>query len=234
MKVVNAKFFVIVLGLSSSYVFSDEIALLKTTDPVEAIFTHIYETNQWLSKESISGPGSELRFTQKTRQGISALIKRFGITSIADAPCGDCNWMRYVDIGTCRYIGYDIVRELVEGNKRRFVGTAKEFRHINLLETVIEKADLIICRDMLAHLNNEQIFTVLRNFKKSGSKYILMTTGITTTSNSDIVTGDWRRLNLELAPFNFPRPLALIEEDVPFEFERGKHLGLWFLDDLNI
>lgn len=233
MKIMNAKFFVIILSLSSSYVFSDEIAALKTTDPIEEIFTHIYDTNQWLSKESISGPGSELRFTQKTRQGISSLIKYFNITSIADAPCGDCNWMRYVDIGTCSYIGYDIVYDLIENNKKRFGGT-KEFRHINLLETIIDKVDLIICRDMLAHLNNEQIFTVLRNFKKSGSKYILMTTGVTTTSNSDIQTGDWRRLNLELSPFNLPRPRALIAEDVPFEFERGKHLGLWLLSDIDV
>ena len=62
-----------------------------------------------------------------------------------------------------------------------------------------------------------------------------MTTNVVTPDNSDITKeGGWRRLNLERAPFNFPRPLAMIEEDVPFEFERGKHLALWFLDDLII
>jgi hypothetical protein len=229
----NAKFFLMLLSVSAHYIVADELALSKNMDPVEEIFTHIYKTKFWALGESVSGPGSEIKFTHKTRQGISALIKRFGISSIADAPCGDMTWMRYVDIGKCRYIGYDIVKELIENNIRAF-GSTKEFRHVNLIEGTIEKVDLIICRDMLAHLTYEQIFTVLRNFKKSGSKYILMTTGVTTTCNSDIQTGDWRRLNLELAPFNFPRPLALIEEDVPFEFERGKHLGLWFLDDLNV
>jgi len=204
------------------------------TDPIEAIFTYIYKNNFWQSKESISGPGSELRFTNRMRQELSTLIKRFGITSIADAPCGDCNWMRHVDIGNCRYIGFDIVQELIENNTKLF-GPAKEFKHRNLIENVIDKVDLVICRDMLAHLNYEQIFTVLRNFKKSGSKYILMTTGVRITENRDLEkTGDWRGINFELAPFNFPRPLAVIEEDVPFEWERGKYLALWFLDDLNI
>lgn len=219
--------------LLSTQICNVAVSSEQVADPVEQIFTHIYQYNRWNSAESVSGPGSELRFTSRMSQELSALIRRFNITTIADAPCGDLNWMMHVDLGTCKYIGYDIVQHLIERNRNLF-GNIKEFRHTNLIENVIEKADLIICRDMLAHLTYEQIFQVLRNFKKSGSKYILMTTGVTTTQNSDITTGDWRRMNLEKAPFNFPRPLALIQEDVPFEFERGKHLGLWFLDDLNV
>ena len=236
MKITYAPLCLALLCSSVSYGSNNENAATneRSADPVEQIFTHIYKTNHWSSRESISGPGSELRVTHSMRKELSKLIKRFGITSIADAPCGDLNWMKYVDIGTCRYIGIDIVQELIENNTKLF-GSTREFRHLNLLENVIEKVDLIICRDMLAHLTYEQIFTALTNFKQSGSKYILMTTGVTTPENSDIESsGGWRRLNLEKAPFNFPRPLALIEEDVSFEFERGKHLALWFLDDLNV
>ena len=204
------------------------------SDPVEEIFTDIYKENKWKSSESVSGPGSTLKVTEKMRKELSALLKRFSITSIADAPCGDCNWMKYVNIGRCRYIGYDIVQELIENNTRIF-GSAREFRHLNLIENTIEKVDLIICRDMLAHLTYEQIFTALRNFKKSGSKYILMTTNLIVQSNKDMQnTGECRFLNFELPPFNFPRPLALIQEDVPFQLERGKHLALWFLDDIDV
>lgn len=224
------------LILLCSHVWANTITVSNkhVIDPVEEIFTHIYKGNFWGSGESISGPGSELRVTHNMRQKLSTLIKRFGIASIADAPCGDLNWMKHVDIGTCKYIGIDIVQELIENNTKTF-GPAREFRHFNLLENVIEKVDLIICRDMLAHLTDEQIFKVLRNFKQSGSKYILMTTNLAAQGNTTIENaGDWRKLNLELPPFNFPRPLALIEEDVPFEWERGKHLALWFLEDLNI
>lgn len=229
MKIKNAVLCLHVLCLSNFLVMATDVA-----DPVEEIFTHIYKTKFWMLGQSVSGLGSELRVTQRMRPQLSALIKRFGISSIADAPCGDLHWMRHVDMGTCRYIGYDIVQELVDRNTKLF-GETKEFRHFNLIDNVIEKVDLIICRDMLAHLTHEQIVKVLRNFKKSGSKYILMTTGLTTKDNSpDITTGEVRRINFELPPFNFPRPLALIEEDIPFECERGKHLALWFLDDLNV
>ena len=206
----------------------------QTADPIEKLFTQIYETNFWQSHETVSGPGSELRVTCKMRQELSALLKRFNITAIADAPCGDCNWMRFVDIGDCRYTGYEIVEKLIERNTKLF-GHAKEFKHHNLIEDIIEKVDLIICRDMLAHLTDEQIFKVLRNFKASGSKYILVTTNADAQENTVIERpGDWRKLNLELPPFNFPRPLAIINEETPFHWERGKQLALWFLDDINV
>ncbi len=229
----------ITLMCSHTVVLSSLVVVLilsnnNTTDPVEEIFTHIYKEKIWVSRESASGAGSELRVTQRMQKELSALIKRFNITSLADAPCGDLNWMKYVDLGTCAYTGIDIVKELIERNTQLF-GATKQFKHFNLIENVIDKVDLIICRDMLAHLTYEQIFTVLRNFKKSGSTYLLVTTGLTTMENVDMPnTGECRRLNLELPPFNFPRPLALIKEDVPWEFERGKHLGLWFLDDINV
>jgi hypothetical protein len=225
MKINNATLCLALLCSSASY---------YALDPVEEIFTHIYKAHTWQSRESISGPGSDLKVTQRMSRELSALIKRFGITAIADAPCGDLNWMQYVDIGTCRYIGIDIVQELIERNTKIF-GATKEFKHLNLIENIIEKVDLILCRDMLAHLTYEQIFTALKNFKQSGSKYILVTTNIIKEKNVDMEnTGECRFLNLELPPFNFPKSLALIEEDVPFAFERGKHLGLWFLDDIKI
>ncbi len=213
---------------SGNNLLSNDIA-----DAVEKEFTRIYNVNQWGSRESISGPGSELQFTEKIRDKISALIFLFDIKSMADAPCGDLNWMKHVNIGNCRYIGFDIVQNLIENNIKTF-GPTKEFRHLNLIENVIETVDLIICRDMLAHLTFEQVFKALKNFKQSGSKYILMTTGITTEYNSDLGTKNWRAINFELAPFNFPKPLVLIEENVPFVFERGKHLGLWRLEHLNL
>jgi hypothetical protein len=209
--------------------------LSTIADPIEVLFTSIYKTNFWQSHETVSGPGSELNVTHRMRQELEGLIKRFSITTIADAPCGDCNWMRHVNLEACNYIGYDIVQDLIENNARLFEHTSKKFRHLNLIEGIIEKVDLIICRDMLAHLTDEQIFKVLQNFKDSGSKYILLTTNLAVHSNTQIDrAGDWRKLNLELPPFNFPRPLALIAEDTPFEWERGKCLALWFLDDVQV
>jgi hypothetical protein len=226
MKMISRAIYSIVLLTSVSYFLANDV--------VEQIFTTIYKTNEWKLGESVSGLGSEVWVTHRMRRELADLIKQFDITSIADAPCGDLHWMQHVNLGACRYIGIDIVQELIENNIKKF-GATKEFRHLNLIDNVIEKVDLILCRDMLAHLTYEQIFIVLKNFKKSGSKYLLVTTGVTTTHNVDMEnTGECRRLNLELPPFNFPRPLAIIEEDVPWAFEKGKHLALWLLSDLDV
>lgn len=216
MKINNATLSLILLCLSSNYFIANDITPSNEgiADPVEAVFTRIYNSAvcEWFSRESVSGVGSELRVTNRMRQELGTLIKRFGITSIADAPCGDLNWMKHVDIGTCRYIGIDIVKELIESNIRNF-GPTREFRYLNLIENIIEKVDLIICRDMLAHLTYEQIATALRNFKNSGSKYILVTTNVRTQRNVDIEgAGGWRTLNLELTPFNFPDHLRSLKK----------------------
>jgi hypothetical protein len=47
--------------------------------------------------------------------------------------------------------------------------------------------------------------------------------------NKNITTGDWRIINLELSPFNFPKPLYLLNENCT-EGEgtyKDKSLGLW-------
>ncbi len=225
----------IIASLFCSILSSTVTADTATSDPVEVLFTNIYKTKFWQLGESVSGPGSELKVTEKTRYALSELLKRFSISSIADAPCGDYHWMRHVNIGNCTYLGLDIVDELIQKNSSLFGSDKIRFQHANLIDNVIEKVDLIICRDMLAHLTDEQIFKVIRNFKASGAKYLLATTNYAVQSNTYIDrAGDWRKLNLEAAPFNFPRPLAIIEEDVPFTWEQGKHLALWFLDDINV
>ncbi|HEX8999730.1 MAG TPA: class I SAM-dependent methyltransferase, partial [Blastocatellia bacterium] len=74
----------------------------------------------------------------------------------------------------------------------------------------------------------------LRNFKRSKSEYLLTTTFPKTEVNEDILTGEWRPLNLQRAPFNFPEPLRLINERCTEEGDRyaDKSLGLWRLSDL--
>jgi len=61
------------LGLNTT----DTVSHVKSSDPVENLFTTIYETNSWLSQESVSGPGSELRVTRRMIMELSALLKRY-------------------------------------------------------------------------------------------------------------------------------------------------------------
>lgn len=52
----------------------------------------------------------------------------------------------------------------------------------------------------------------------------------------DIQTGHWRPISFFDAPFNFPQPLELINENCMEGFPKflDKSLGLWKLEDLQI
>src|SRR5271157_1733125 len=119
----------------------------------EVLFTNYYRKNTWLSKESRSGLGSELKQTREIIKQLPLLIKQFNIKSLLDIPCGDFNWMQHVDLG-CAYIGADIVKELIEENKRKY---NKTFVHLDLLTSKLPKVDLILCRDCLVHFSVEDV-----------------------------------------------------------------------------
>ena len=57
---------------------------------------------------------------------------------------------------------------------------------------------------------------------------LLATTHTSVRLNTDIKTGEWRSVNLQLPPFDFPPPAQLIVEDE----ELGKCLGLWSLEEI--
>jgi len=92
-------------------------------------------------------------------------------------------------------------------------------------------ADLILCRDGLVHLSFADIRAALRNFRRSGARWLLATTFIAHEHNDDIRTGGWRMLNLERLPFHLPPPATLIDErrPMPDGSDSGKRLGLWEL-----
>lgn len=55
--------------------------------------------------------------------------------------------------------------------------------------------------------------------------------------NRDITTGDWRPINLQLAPYHFPQPVDRLNEgsaevDEDLGAFPDKSLGLWRLADL--
>lgn len=200
------------------------------TEPSEmqSVFSRIYLHNEWADPESVSGRGSTLARTTVIREALPGVLKDLGVKTILDAPCGDFNWMREVSLDGFRYIGVDIVPELIKCNRQRFGNRKRKFHVLDISREEVPTADLILTRDCLIHFSYENIFSTLNNFKKSRATYLLATTHVTVEENTDIPTGGWRSVNLRLPPFNFPEPLQMIEEDPLL----GKNLGLWRLADL--
>lgn len=196
---------------------------------VEEVFTDIFKVNRWGGKDSVSGPGSDAGQVSAITKDLPILLRDLGVSTILDIPCGDFHWMKDVDLEGVRYIGADVVEELVTINKAKYGTSDIRFLHLNLLTDELPKADLVFCRDCLVHLSFHDIFLALRNICDSQPKYFMTTTFPSRPRNRDVVTGEWRRLNLEIQPFSFSKPLRIVNEQCMEEkgAHKDKSLGLW-------
>lgn len=195
------------------------------------VFTKIYDRNEWKDADSLSGPGSNLEYTESIRDYLPQLISDLDTKSLLDVPCGDFYWMNHVDLDIT-YIGGDIVKEIIESNNKLYKKDNRSFIVLDLIQDTLPKVDMILCRDCFVHFSYKHIFSSLENIKASNSKYLLATTFTEVKRNDDIPTGLWRPLNLQLPPFNFPEPMELMNENWPTEDFQDKHLGLWRIEEI--
>jgi len=196
-------------------------------------FINIYRRNGFGGQESISGPGSSLLQTRAIRRELPALLKELHVRSLLDAPCGDFHWMKEFDPDIDRYVGADIVPDLIKANQALYGNSRRQFIVSDITRDRVSSFDLILCRDCFIHLSFKDIGRVLRNFYRSRSTYLLTTTFTGVSHNRDIVTGRVRPVNLRKAPFTFPEPLKILNEE--YTEQGGKYadksLGLWKIDE---
>jgi len=201
------------------------------------VFNDIYKSNLWHiseKRESVSGIGSSLEQTQEILKNLPTIFTKFEIKSILDIPCGDFNWMQKVTFSKLNHSGADIVEAIVNTNIKKYQTENINFVQLNLIEDQLPNFDLIFCRDCLVHLSFNDILKSIENIKKSGSKFLMTTTFTNQESNKDINTGGWRPLNWQLEPFNFPKPIYILNEKCT-EMDgifSDKSLGIWNIADL--
>lgn len=208
---------------------------LKNLD-LEKKFSEIYDKNIFGGRVSRSGEGSDLVQTALIRLELPRIVKQYKIKTFLDAPCGDWCWMKNTELGVDQYIGVDIVETMIEKHKKEYGSPSRTFLSLNLAEDFLPRADLIFSRDCLVHLTYEDALKIIANFKKTGATYLLTTTFVNRTKNNNLAGKDlfWRPLNMQLAPFNFPEPLLILNEGCTEEAGQfaDKSLGLWLLSDI--
>ncbi|WNJ19280.1 class I SAM-dependent methyltransferase [Pontibacter sp. G13] len=196
-------------------------------------FNQIFESHHWTGSESKSGAGSGVDQTAQLKQDLPPLLAKLQVKTLLDAPCGDAGWIRSLALPIEQYTGMDIVAPLIE----KLQGEAQSnetFQLGDLTQDVLPQVDLVFCRDCWVHFSFADIWRAVSNLKQSDSTWLLTTHFPDTSANEDIVTGDWRTLNLCEAPFSFPRPTQILiegctEGDGQFA---DKSLGLWRISDL--
>jgi SAM-dependent methyltransferase len=194
-------------------------------------FSAIYRNRVWIngrSAGSLSGYGSELENTETLRQRLPELLGSLETQSLLDIGCGDFTWMKEIAFPH-KYIGVDIVPEVIETNNVMFRSEQRSFQALDATQDPLPQVDCILCREVLFHLSFRDIWRLIENIRASGSLFLLATTDGDTNYNADIFSGDFRMLNLRKAPFFFPTPMLSVPDDA---VSPGRTLSAWKVTDL--
>ena len=145
------------------------------------IFSQIYKYKLWGDKNDqdfYSGPGShDLILSKKYKNAIlnyfNGEIKNM---SFLDLGCGDFKIGQLIYKNTKKYIGIDVVPELIERNKKLYKDENLFFSSFDIIDKKLPHANCVLIREVLQHLTNEEIKNVLK--KLTSFKHIIVTESI--------------------------------------------------------
>ncbi|MDO7137495.1 class I SAM-dependent methyltransferase [Algibacter lectus] len=186
---------------------------VKKPWPTKDAMTQIYEMKLWggTGFDFYSGSGShDADIINPYLESIINFFKTHkNNLTVCDLGCGDFNIGKQLTQFTKKYIAADIVERLIQRNKQIYQADNLEFHCLDLAKDKLPKADCIILRQVLQHLSNLEIISVVKKLKHY--KFIILTEHIpldTFIPNKDIISGQGIRLkqnsgvNLLEAPFN--------------------------------
>lgn len=190
------------------------------------LFQKYYKSSHW-SGESKSGPGSSLAYTHYLVSHLTSFLIEKKINSVADIPCGDFHWMKSViDSVQVNYYGYDIAKNLIIDNSQKYSSKRISFSCLDITSTELPSAECIICRDLLIHLSNKDALRALTNLSKTTPKFLLISNYPNVKKNKDIITGDFRPVNLSLPPFSLNLERFETIDDSGQMMDSSRHLVL--------
>lgn len=194
----------------------------------QRVFTDIWRRNLWGCEETRSGQGSTLAATAGLRLWLEQTWRFLGVRIVADAGCGDLNWMQQLAPSLRFYLGFDIVPELVAELRQKHQGRKNLFfSPADIVTDVLPECDAIVCRDCLTHLSLDAALMALQKFRRSGARYLLATTSVDSgVQNRWRPSGYWHPVDLQAPPFNLPAPILQFNEG------GNKRLGVWSAEQL--
>ena len=199
-------------------------------------FTYIYNSKYWkgMNDGSLSGAGSNENTTHRIKHELQKFFVENDIKSVLDIPCGDWKWMSTMNFENIDYVGCDVVTEMINHNKKLYEKNNIKFVVQNLLKDDLPRADMIIVRDLLVHLDNSDIRQCLNNIKKANFKYIAITNyPLLKSQLRDKFLGDkWRPINLNINPFNLPKSDYNLDDTSNVQdHDKDKYLSIWLREN---
>ncbi len=130
----------------------------------EKIFTEIYDTCYWgrnSEGKGYSGLGSTLENAAPYMQFVENFMRANDIRSVVDVGCGDWTFSQHIQWGDVSYVGFDVVKPVIEANQMKFSTEKIKFIHADIVQTALPAADLLLCKDVLMHMTNQDIALLL-------------------------------------------------------------------------
>lgn len=182
-------------------------------------FEAIFAGHEW-GGDSRSGPGSD---PESTRPYVTFLDEWLAahpdVTTIVEAGCGDWATTRLVNLEGRRYVGIDIVEEMIAQNNTRYGSDSVSFVRADFVDDTIPQGDVLISKDVLQHLSNASIERALAGWTRA-FRYLILVNDVKKVRrtrrwkitrrteidkpNRDIADGESRPLRLRDAPFGLP------------------------------
>ena len=174
-------------------------AAIQSLQSMKDVFERIYAHDDWGHG---SGEGSLALHVRPYVNFLQRFLRRKQIASVVDFGCGDWQFSQAIRWGDIEYRGYDIVPAVVAANRRRFQRSRISFHEITDA-SALPGADLLIVKDVLQHWSDESIARFLPALSKY--RWALITNCVDPaglTKNLPIADGDFRYLDVRLAPFD--------------------------------
>jgi len=168
---------------------------------------------------------------------VKEFIRKNQVDSVTDIGCGDFNVGRQICPLVDRYNALDVSREIIKHNTERFKDlTQVTFRQANACADPLPPADLAVIRQVLQHLTNAQVESILENVGRTGFRFVLIAEHQPTDDklakpNQDLPSqsnGIRAQFNSGIYPDQppFSRPMQRIAQ---FEGDGG-HLAIYLWD----
>jgi SAM-dependent methyltransferase len=188
------------------------------------LFNQIYKEQLWGKSKSgfCSGSGSNEMNSNKYVELINNFLNTNDIKTIVDVGCGDFQVAKGFNLKNRKYIGCDIVKDLIEYNTKNYSKNNQiSFINLDIVNDVIPNGNLLLIRQVLQHLSNKDIEKILTKIKNY--KHIIITDELPNNNshriNYEIVKGGTRLENnsglyLEKPPFKLKLKTLLTYPDI--------------------
>ena len=205
---------------------------IKKPWPTKDAMEQIYDKKLWGGEEAdfYSGEGSHLEeLVNPYIEAVSAFLTSFEPPlTVCDLGCGDFNIGQHLVKHTKKYVGVDIVANLIERNKAKFIAENLEFNCLDIAVDDWPAANCVLLRNVLQHLSNAEVKRIAS--KLTDYQWAIVTEHLPAENfipNKDIISGQGIRLKVQSGidllapPFNLKVKDSRQLLSIPFNQDKG-------------